>query len=530
MKGDSPMKKPVVLVIMDGVGETPEELGNMVLRANTPTLDALKASCPWTTIKAHGGAVGLPSDDDMGNSEVGHNALGCGQIYSQGAKLVNESIESGSVFRSETWKDIVGSVAAGGKTLHFIGLLSDGNVHSNIRHLLAMLAQAKKEGVRRARVHVLLDGRDVPATSALEYVGMLEETLANLNDDTFDGRIASGGGRMKITMDRYQANWPMVKAGWDVHVHGEGRHFPNCTEAIETLRQETGAIDQDLPAFVIAEDGEPVGAIADGDGVILYNFRGDRALELSMAFDGDASFDKFDRGVIPQVKYAGMLQYDGDLKIPKNYLVNPPQIRETLTELLVAHGIREYAVSETQKYGHVTYFWNGNRSEKFSEELEDYCEIPSDVRSFDECPWMKGTEIADKVIEAIESGRYGFIRCNFPNGDMVGHTGNLDATEIAVESVDLELARIRKACDAAGCILVVTADHGNSDQMLEKNKKGAVEVRTAHSLNPVPFIISDGETRHDLKDGSFGLANVAPTIAELMGIKPYDSWEESMLK
>ncbi|MBR6020282.1 MAG: 2,3-bisphosphoglycerate-independent phosphoglycerate mutase [Lachnospiraceae bacterium] len=524
------MMKPVVLVIMDGVGETPEELGNMVLRANTPTLDVLKASCPWTTIKAHGGAVGLPSDDDMGNSEVGHNALGCGQIYSQGAKLVNESIESGSVFRSETWKDIVGSVAAGGKTLHFIGLLSDGNVHSNIRHLLAMLAQAKKEGVRRARVHVLLDGRDVPATSALEYVGMLEETLANLNDDTFDGRIASGGGRMKITMDRYQANWPMVKAGWDVHVHGEGRHFSNCTEAIETLRQETGAIDQDLPAFVIAEDGEPVGAMADGDGVILYNFRGDRALELSMAFDGDASFDKFDRGVIPQVKYAGMLQYDGDLKIPKNYLVNPPQIRETLTELLVAHGIREYAVSETQKYGHVTYFWNGNRSEKFSEELEDYCEIPSDVRSFDECPWMKGTEIADKVIEAIESGRYGFIRCNFPNGDMVGHTGNLDATEIAVESVDLELARIRKACDAAGCILVVTADHGNSDQMLEKNKKGAVEVRTAHSLNPVPFIISDGETRHELKDGSFGLANVAPTIAELMGIKPYDSWEESMLK
>ena len=524
------MNKPIVLVIMDGVGETPVELGNMVMKASTPTLDDLKANNPWQCIKAHGGAVGLPSDDDMGNSEVGHNALGCGQIYSQGAKLVNESIESGSIYQSETWKDLVGSVVANGQTLHFLGLLSDGNVHSNISHLLAMLKEAKKEGVKKVRVHALLDGRDVPATSALEYIGQLEDTLKELNDASFDGRIASGGGRMKITMDRYQANWPMVEDGWNVHVHGEGRQFGSAAEAIDTLRNETSAIDQDLPAFVIAENGAPIGAMKDGDSVILYNFRGDRALEISMAFDGDASFDKFDRGVIPQVKYAGMLEYDGDLHIPHKYLVNPPQIRETLTELLVQHGVKEYAVSETQKYGHVTYFWNGNRSGKVSEELEDYCEIPSDVRSFDECPWMKATEIADKVIEAIESKKYGFIRCNFPNGDMVGHTGNLDATEIAVESVDLQLARIKKVCDDANCILVVTADHGNSDQMLEKNKKGNVEVRTAHSLNPVPFIIYDKDEKHEMKQGAFGLANVAPTIAGLMGIKPFDSWEESMLK
>ena len=524
------MTKPVVLVVMDGVGETPEELGNMVLRANTPTLDELKANNPWQKIKAHGGAVGLPSDDDMGNSEVGHNALGCGQIYSQGAKLVNESIESGNIYLSDTWKDLVSSVKEGGKTLHFIGLLSDGNVHSNISHLLAMLKEAKKEGVKKARVHILLDGRDVPATSAPEYIEKLENTLAELNDADFDGQIASGGGRMTITMDRYQANWPMVKAGWDIHVHGEGRQFASAMEAVETLRAETGAIDQDLGGFVIAKDGKPVGAMEDGDSVILFNFRGDRALELSMAFDGDASFDKFDRGAIPSVKYAGMLEYDGDLKIPHHYLVNPPQIKDTLTELLVENNIKEYAVSETQKYGHVTYFWNGNRSGKVSEELEDYCEIPSDVRSFDECPWMKATEIADRVIEAIESHKYGFIRCNFPNGDMVGHTGNLDATEIAVESVDLELARIKKVVDEEGCILIVTADHGNSDQMLEKNKKGGVSVRTAHSLNPVPFIIYDKDARHEMKEGAFGLANVAPTVAGLLGIKPYDSWEESMLK
>lgn len=524
------MNKPIVLIVMDGVGETPVELGNMVMRASTPTLDGLKATSPWQCIKAHGDAVGLPTDDDMGNSEVGHNALGCGQIYSQGAKLVNESIESGSIYQSETWKDLTGSVIAGGNTLHFIGLLSDGNVHSNISHLLAMLREAKSEGVKHVRVHILLDGRDVPATSAPEYIKQLEDTLSELNDDTYDACIASGGGRMFITMDRYQANWPMVKAGWDVHVHGEGRQFASAAEAVETLRAETGAIDQDLPSFVIARDGQPVGKMQDGDSVILFNFRGDRALEISMAFDGDASFDKFDRGRIPQVKYAGMLEYDGDLKIPHHYLVNPPSIHETLTELLVANGIKEYAVSETQKYGHVTYFWNGNRSGKVSEELEDYCEIPSDVRPFDECPWMKATQIADKVIEAIESGQYGFIRCNFPNGDMVGHTGNLDATEIAVESVDLQIARIKKACDDAGCILIVTADHGNSDQMLEKNKKGDVEVRTAHSLNPVPFIIYDKDERHEMKEGAFGLANVAPTVVQLLGLKPYDSWEESMLK
>ena len=526
------MKKPVVLVVMDGVGESSEELGNMVMKATTPTLDTLKANDPFRIIKAHGTAVGLPSDDDMGNSEVGHNALGCGQIYSQGAKLVNESIESGKIYASETWKALVAGVKASGGALHFIGLLSDGNVHSNIGHLLAMLKEAKAEGVGKARVHILLDGRDVPATSALEYVDQLEETIAELKDASYDVRIASGGGRMQITMDRYQANWGMVKAGWDIHVHGEGRAFGSAREAIETYRNEQpGVIDQDLPGFVVAENGKPVGAMQDGDSVILFNFRGDRALELSMAFDGDASFDKFDRGAVPKVLYAGMLEYDGDLHIPHKYLVNPPQIRNTLTELLVENGINEYACSETQKYGHVTYFWNGNRSEKFSEELETWQEVPSDVRSFDECPWMKGTEITDLVIAAIESGKYGFIRCNFPNGDMVGHTGNLYATEIAVETVDLCLTRILKACDEHNCILVVTADHGNSDQMLEKNKKGVVSVRTAHSLRPVPFIIHDKDARHEMDtERPFGLANVAPTVVELLGLKPYDCWEKSMLK
>ena len=523
------MSEKVLLVVMDGVGYSKTGLGDAVTLANTPVLDRLLKECPNTRLKAHGSAVGLPSDDDMGNSEVGHNALGCGQIYSQGAKLVNESIESGIIYGSDAWKDVAGNCVNKGSTLHFIGLLSDGNVHSNIAHLIEMIKRAKAEGIKNVRVHILLDGRDVPATSGLIYVEQLESVLRELNDATFCGKIASGGGRMVITMDRYQANWNMVKLGWDTHVKGIGRQFGSAAEAIETYRAEnSGIIDQDLPPFVIAENGEPVGTVKDGDSVVLFNFRGDRAIELSMAFDND-DFNYFDRGEKPDVVYAGMLQYDGDLKLPARFLVNPPEIKDTLSELLVSKGMNQFAVSETQKYGHVTYFWNGNKSDKFSEELETYMEIPSDKVSFDERPWMKSAEVTDAVIEAMESGKYDFIRCNYPNGDMVGHTGNLDATITAVESVDLALARVLKVADKCGVTVLITADHGNADEMLEKNKKGEVAVRTAHSLNAVPFIVYS-KNNYELKDGNFGLANVAPTVASIFGIEPYASWEESMIK
>lgn len=523
-------KKPILLVVMDGVGFSKTGLGDAVTLANTPTLDWLLQNCPNTRLKAHGGAVGLPSDDDMGNSEVGHNAIGCGQIYSQGAKLVNESIESGKMYGSDTWKEVVSNVKKNDSALHFIGLLSDGNVHSNISHLFSMLEEAKKEGVSKARVHILLDGRDVPATSALTYVEQLENKLSELNGEGFDGRIASGGGRMKVTMDRYQANWEMVELGWKTHVKGEGRQFASAKEAIETFRNEIeGVIDQDLPAFVIAKNGEAVGKINDKDSVVLYNFRGDRAIELSMAFDNDI-FTFFDRGAKPDVVYAGMLQYDGDLKLPKRYLVSPPEIKDTLSELLVNNGYKQYAVSETQKYGHVTYFWNGNRSAKFSEELETFKEIPSDNVSFDQRPWMKSAEITDDLIEVIKSGEYDFIRCNFPNGDMVGHTGSLDSTIIGVESVDLGLERLKKVCDECKVTMLITADHGNADEMVERNKKGELAVRTAHSLNPVPFIIYDTETEYEIiPSDKYGLANIAPTVAKMFGIKAPDCWEASMI-
>ena len=228
------MEKPIVLVIMDGVGKGDGGSGDAVKNAKTPTLDRLLATCPHTYLKAHGTAVGLPTDDDMGNSEVGHNALGCGQIYSQGAKLVSESIESGALYQSATWKKLLAN-AVSGKALHFLGLLSDGNVHSNIAHLIAMLKEAHKEGAKKVYCHILLDGRDVPATSALDYVQQLEDVLKKLNTQGCDYAIASGGGRMKITMDRYEANWPMVEAGWRTHVEGQGRQFASAKEAIETL-------------------------------------------------------------------------------------------------------------------------------------------------------------------------------------------------------------------------------------------------------------------------------------------------------
>lgn len=519
------MNKPVVLVVMDGVGIGDGGPGDAVKLANTPNLDDMMACCPNVQLKAHGTAVGLPSDDDMGNSEVGHNTLGCGQVYAQGAKLVGESIESGKIFDSAAWKELSAHCKDSG-AMHFLGLLSDGNVHSHIDHLLALLKQAKEEGIKKVFCHILLDGRDVPATSALQYVEQLENALHALNDDTFTGRIASGGGRMTITMDRYEADWEMVEKGFHCHVHGIGRQFPDAKTAIETYRQETGCIDQDLGAFVIAEDGKPVGPVRAGDSMILFNFRGDRALEISRAFD-DAEFDKFPRGDFENVKYAGMLEYDGDAHIPSRYLVEPPSIENTLTELMVEYGINEFALSETQKFGHVTYFWNGNRSGKVSEELETYVEIPSDNCPFNEKPAMKCREITDCLLEAMGSRKYGFLRCNFPNGDMVGHTGIMDAVITSMEALDVQLGRIRQAAREMGYILLVTADHGNADVMLEKNKKGGMQVRTAHSLSPVPFIMEG--TDRTLAAGAYGLANVAATVAELLEIPVPEMWEKSML-
>jgi len=530
-------KKPVLVIVMDGIGECAREEGNAVAAARTPNLDMLAKKCMKFSLKAHGTAVGLPSDDDMGNSEVGHNALGAGQVFAQGAKLVSQAIESGRMFEGDSWRSAVARAVKGG-TLHFIGLFSDGNVHSNISHLQAMIERAKAEGVSRVRVHVLLDGRDVGETSALEYVDPFEAFLASLNDASFDARIASGGGRMTITMDRYEANWAMVEAGYNTHVLGEGRGFASAHEAIETYRNETGKIDQDLPAFVITENGAPVGTIEDGDSVVFYNFRGDRAIEISRAFEDDSV--PFERKRRPDVFFAGMLEYDGDKHIPSHYLVAPPEISNTMGELLASKGIKQLAVSETQKYGHVTYFWNGNRSGYFDESTEEYIEVPSDVVPFEQRPWMKCAEITDILVDKLENGDFGFLRVNFPNGDMVGHTGSFEATVVGVEALDLCLGRILAAVDKAGGIAIITADHGNADEMYEIDKKtgkakvgssGKPKAKTSHTLNPVPCYIYDNfyGDKYTANEGAFGLANVAATVLTLMGEDVPEMWEKSMI-
>ncbi|MDR2193316.1 MAG: 2,3-bisphosphoglycerate-independent phosphoglycerate mutase [Treponema sp.] len=535
-------KGPVILVIMDGVGYGAYKEGDAVADANMDHLNAVKAKAPNTRLKAHGKAVGLPSDDDMGNSEVGHNAMGCGRVFNQGAALVSASIKSGALFQGQAWKEITGS-AAGGGALHFIGLFSDGNVHSHLDHLKAMIVQAKKDGVKKARVHVLFDGRDVGETSALEYIDPFETFLQEASADGFDAKIASGGGRMWITMDRYGADWSMVRRGWETHVHGAARQFTSAREAVETYRREIpGIIDQDLKEFVIAEDGKPIGTIEDGDAVVYFNFRGDRALEITAAFEED-QFTHFDRGRRPKVCYAGMMEYDGDTHVPKRYLVNPPSIDRTMGEYLVASGVRTLAISETQKYGHVTYFFNGNRTGKFDEKLEEYVEIKSDVVPFEQRPWMKCADITDYVREAIVSGKYDFIRLNFPNGDMVGHTGVYQAVICSMESMDIQIGRLVKAAEEAGAVMVITADHGNSDDMFEHDKKSGAVVRkadgtpkakTSHSLNPVPCIVYDPDYRGEYDRGSLneglGISSIAATCIDLLGFIPPEDYDASVLK
>ncbi len=534
---------PVVLVVMDGVGIGKYAEGDYVRSAYKPHLDWLLATCPHTTLKAHGKAVGMPSDEDMGNSEIGHNAIGCGRVYDQGASLVAKAVDSGALFQGATWKKMVANVLQHDSALHFIGLFSDGNVHAHIDHLKAMLAQAKKEGVKRARIHPLLDGRDVPPTSALDYVIPFEKFLADLNaGGAVDYAIASGGGRMKVTMDRYEADWRIVERGWKTHVLGAGTLYPSAQAAIEALRAATpGILDQDLPPFVIGRDGKALGPIQDHDSVILYNFRGDRAIELTRAFE-EAEFKPFDRQRRPNVLFAGMMQYDGDANIPANFLVEPPRITRTLGEYLADNGVHQLAISETQKFGHVTYFFNGNRAEKFNDTLEDYVEIPSDRVPFEQRPWMKGAEITDKVIEAMASGQYRFIRVNYPNGDMVGHTGVFAAVKIAVETVDLCLGRLIAAARKTGAILVVSADHGNSDDMYEHAKDGSVVLdkatgqpkpKTAHSLNPVPAVIFDPARAAKIKltdKTGLGISSLAATCLNLMGYQTPEGYDPSLVK
>lgn len=525
---------PVVLLIMDGVGLGPETDANAVYLAKTPVIDGLLKTPLYTELKAHGTAVGMPTDEDMGNSEVGHNALGAGRVFDQGASLVKNAIANKTLYDGETWCSAIANVKEKSTTLHFIGLLSDGNVHSHIDHLLDMLDHAAQAEVRSVACHVLLDGRDVEGRSALHYLSTLEAKLAvlNANHPQNNYRIASGGGRMITTMDRYNADWSIVERGWNAHVLGEAPGVTSAAEAVEHYYNSGDGNDQFIPSFTVTDEaGKPLGAIQDGDTVLLTNFRGDRAMELCMAFEQE-NLDKFDRKRVPKVYFAGMMEYDGDLHIPKHYLVSPPEIDSPVGEYMVSLNLRSFAISETQKYGHVTYFWNGNKSGYLNESLETYVEIESDRIPFEQAPKMKAPEITEKTIELLKTGNYDFGRVNFPNGDMVGHTGVMDAVITSVEVTDECVGRIIDVVNELGGVTVVLADHGNADEMYTM-KNGEKIAKTSHTLNPVPCAIvgHNVATTFQIVDHKEpGLANVAATLLNLLGYEAPSQFEPSLIE
>ncbi|ELP93163.1 2,3-bisphosphoglycerate-independent phosphoglycerate mutase, putative [Entamoeba invadens IP1] len=543
-----PREGPVVVVILDGFGIDKAGPGNCVTLANPPTynrmLEEAKKENMHVIIKANGPYVGLPTDADMGNSEVGHNALGAGQIYSQGTKLVEESIESGRFFETENWKNVVGKATEEGKTVHFIGLLSDGNVHSNTTQLFQMMDGVVKSGGKKIRVHPLLDGRDVAPDSGLFYLEKLEKKLAELQGKGIDAKIASGGGRMHITMDRYEADWAMVERGWMTHVRGMvppcditpeyTGYYHSAKEAVELARKLfPKKLDQFNPAFVIVdEQGKPIGKIQDGDAVIDFNFRGDRAIEISKAFTlPNEQFKYFDRIEFPTVRYAGLLEYDSDNHIPPNFLCAPPDIKHVSSEYLVHAGVKCYAIAETHKYGHVTYFWNGNKTGYFDDKLELYEQIKSLSNDLTESnPEMKAQEVCDRLVQRLKEKQYKYYRVNFANPDMVGHTGNIESGVKAVLKCDECLKTLEQTIKELGGVMIVTADHGNVETMLDAQGKAM----TSHTCNPVNLFIRDFDYKGDyVIDTSVehpGLANVTATYINLLGFETPEMYKPSLIK
>lgn len=545
---------PVVLVVMDGVGLSPARSGNAFRQAHTEFLDYAITHYLNVPLAAAGEAVGI-MPGQMGNSEVGHNALGSGQIIKQGIASIEAAFATGDVWDSKAWKSAMKFIGAGGDmsatgTLHFCGIFSDGGVHSDIKHLEQMISRAYDEGVRRIRIHCVFDGRDVAPQSEPKYIERLEKFCAKFKDADF--RIASGGGRMVTTADRYENDWGMVKLGYDMMVKGKApREFKSATEAIRTLRRENPKIqDQYLPAFVIVENAavksalssraesarisgaetkrgaQAIGKIKDGDALIYYDFRADRAVEIATAFT-EENFNKFDRGKLPNIFFAGLTEYDSDRHIPKNILVPPVAIESPLNVFLGQNQVSQLAISETVKFGHITYYFNGNSYKKAPK--EKHLEITSDTMPFNTRPWMKSAEITDVVLENLD--KYQFVRINYPNGDMVGHFAELEPTIVAMEAIDIQLARLAEKVNELGGMMIITADHGNAEELMDKTGVP----KTSHTTNPVPCIFYDN-TRNaskyqkaDLK--SPGLANLAATISMLLGLPDYPAmWEDAIIK
>ena len=535
------VKGPVVIIVIDGYGLPKSDVGSAIAAARKPTLERLFAGYPNIRLRAHGTAVGMPSDDDMGNSEVGHNAIGAGQVYSQGAALVANAIADGAIWQGDAWQQIVAGAKAGRGVIHFIGLFSDGNVHSHIDHLKAMVAAGQGGGRQDACVSTPCSTaatcrKPARSTTSCRSKPSSPKSAPMASMPASPPAAAAvhhhGPLRCQLEHGRAAAGTPMCC--------GEGPQFPNATAAVDGLREQNpGIIDQDLPPFVIAEDGQPIGTIEDGDAVVFFNFRGDRAIEITRAFEEDQL-----RQVRPRPRPEGDLRRHAAVRRRPQVAGPLPRRPAGDQRTPSANGSPRPAspsspVRETQKFGHVTYFWNGNRSGKFAGET--WQEVPSDVVPFEQRPWMKAAEITDAMIAALQSGQYRTLRCNYANGDMVGHTGNFAAATIAIEAVDLSLARLLQAVDAAGGVALITADHGNADEMYEIDKKtkeparnddGSFKAKTAHTLNPVPLILYDNVSGGRLRlrqTETAGLSNIAATVANLLGLEKHAAWDDSLL-
>lgn len=520
---------PIVLVVMDGVGIAPDGPGNAVSLAHTEFLDRISKDYLNIPLRASGEAVGI-MPGDMGNSEVGHNALGSGQIIKQGIASVEEAFSSGKIWESHAWKAVVDNCFKNKSTLHFSGIFSDGNIHSNIKHLEKMIMMANAIGIQKIRVHLVFDGRDVPPQSEPKYIVRLESFLRQFLPQGRDYKIASGAGRMVAVSDRYENDWGMVKLGWDMFFGSAEHQFHSAAEAIESFRAKDASIqDQYLPPFIVVDaQNHPIGPVQKGDSFIYYDFRADRAIEIAQAFTY-IDFPYFDRGDYhpDDVVFAGMTEYNSDTHVPELRLVPPIEIHDPLNQFLGSKNISQLAVSETIKFGHVTYYFNGNSYDKAPG--EDHIRIDSDTLPFDTRPWMKSAEIADAVLDNLD--KYKFVRLNFPGGDMVGHFAEIEPTIVAMEAIDIQLERIAKKVDELGGMMIVTADHGNAEEILDKDGKP----KTSHSTNLVPCIFYDNTSNRQryAKNPNVddeGLSNIASTVATLLGLENRpSSWRDSLI-
>ncbi|MCI9106136.1 MAG: 2,3-bisphosphoglycerate-independent phosphoglycerate mutase [Lachnospiraceae bacterium] len=509
-------KKPVVLMILDGYGLNDNCEANAVCEGKTPVMDQLMSQCPFVKGQASGLAVGLP-EGQMGNSEVGHLNMGAGRIVYQELTRITKSIQDGDFFENKAFMAAVENCKKNDSALHLYGLVSDGGVHSHNTHIYGLLELAKRNGLEKVYVHCFLDGRDTPPTSGRDYVAALEQEMKKLGV----GKVATVAGRY-YAMDR-DKNWDRVKIAYDALTKSEGPKSESATGAIQASYDE-GKTDEFMMPTVITENGSPVAAIQEKDSIIFYNFRPDRARELTHVFCDDV-FDGFERGERVKTTYVCFTDYDETIG---NKLVafEKESITNTFGEFLAAHGLKQARIAETEKYAHVTFFFNGGIEEPNEGEERFLIPSPKEVATYDLKPEMSAPAVCDKLVEVIRSGKYDVVIINFANPDMVGHTGVEAAAIQAIEAVDHCVGRVVDAIKETGGVMFICADHGNAEQLIDYETG---EPFTAHTTNPVPFILVNADPAYKLREGGC-LADIAPTLIELMGLEqPKEMTGKSLL-